>query len=800
MDLPDGDPYESPMASTAVGSDAMANLVTFIIGHHDSKAPNTVPAVALEQAQDAGYDTITVPITTPHFHSRVLALLSSCLSQQSSTRRVSSADPALHVSETVVPTMAPLQPVDSNLSPNESLSQVIAAASSWIDLCSPDPLIAGISRQVLLLEVAYAAFCGISYLLIPGPRFPHRDLSDGGLMQYARTLQTVMETAPYIQFYIWTPLIDPPEGSESEEIGSLGPFARQEYQMSDTEPRKLDLFGSWDAWNTVRSLCKYHSRMSVALQVPKHLPPVAIQSRWYSEPVRILSFDGLSFTRNAKGYPALPKAHQSLITRFQRLKTPPWLLLCGVDFVDSSSYPDTHNISASTPLASHPPDMSTNFPTPAEAAQQFPGGKSADRAPHLSYLRNLQRKQPELPPMERFGAGYQDYLQSPLQPLTVNLESVTYEVFEKDPIKYEWYERAVSKALRDWVEQRKPASNPDGRVVVAVVGAGRGPLVTRALRAADNAGISIDMWALEKNPNAFVLLSRHNETIWNNRVRLVQSDMRTWKGPWHDRDMQNPKGPLPDGSIGGAIGSFPDIGDTILQAQDASFSVTDPVRRSTVRHYNIDILISELLGSFADNELSPECLDGVQHLLNPLHGVSIPTSYTAHLSPIAAPKLHADILSQSLSNPNAPETPYVVMLHAIDHLSTIEDPSGRRSKSPIPKFDGKDSRSEIQTPPVPVVHTTWEFLHPNPTIRQLSPNGPPATNSHNSRHSVVSFRIRDRGVCHGLAGYFETVLYPGVELSTNPVTMEQKSASMISWFPIFFPLKVEQRSIHRAAS
>ena len=45
-------------------------------------------------------------------------------------------------------------------------------------------------------------------------------------------------------------------------------------------------------------------------------------------------------------------------------------------------------------------------------------------------------------------------------------------------------------------------------------------------------------------------------------------------------------------------------------------------------------------------------------------------------------------------------------------------------------------------------------------------------------------------MCHGLAGYFESVLYPGIELSTNPNTMDAKSKGMISWFPIFFPLKV----------
>lgn len=40
-----------------------------------------------------------------------------------------------------------------------------------------------------------------------------------------------------------------------------------------------------------------------------------------------------------------------------------------------------------------------------------------------------------------------------------------------------------------------------------------------------------------------------------------------------------------------------------------------------------DILVSELLGSFGDNELSPECLDGAQRFLAP-GGINIPASYT----------------------------------------------------------------------------------------------------------------------------------------------------------------------------
>ena len=41
---------------------------------------------------------------------------------------------------------------------------------------------------------------------------------------------------------------------------------------------------------------------------------------------------------------------------------------------------------------------------------------------------------------EKFTSAYKDTLQSPLQPLMDNLESQTYETFERDPVKYERYE------------------------------------------------------------------------------------------------------------------------------------------------------------------------------------------------------------------------------------------------------------------------------------------------------------------------------------------------------------------------
>lgn len=45
--------------------------------------------------------------------------------------------------------------------------------------------------------------------------------------------------------------------------------------------------------------------------------------------------------------------------------------------------------------------------------------------------------------------SYDDMLEIPLQPLYDNLDSYTYEVFEKDPIKYVFYQRAIEQALLD---------------------------------------------------------------------------------------------------------------------------------------------------------------------------------------------------------------------------------------------------------------------------------------------------------------------------------------------------------------
>ncbi|OBS73124.1 hypothetical protein A6R68_12326 [Neotoma lepida] len=276
-----------------------------------------------------------------------------------------------------------------------------------------------------------------------------------------------------------------------------------------------------------------------------------------------------------------------------------------------------------------------------------------------------------------------------LKPLMDNLESQTYEVFEKDPIKYSQYQQAIYKCLLDRVPEEEKETNVQ---VLMVLGAGRGPLVNASLRAAKQADRRIRLYAVEKNPNAVVTLENWQFEEWGSQVTVVSSDMREWVAP-----------------------------------------------------EKADIIVSELLGSFADNELSPECLDGAQHFLKD-DGVSIPGEYTSFLAPISSSKLYNEVRAcrEKDRDPEAQfEMPYVVRLHNFHQLS-----------APQPCFT---------------------FSHPNrdPMID-------------NNRYCTLEFPVEVNTVLHGFAGYFETVLYRDITLSIRP---ETHSPGMFSWFPILFPIK-----------
>lgn len=308
--------------------------------------------------------------------------------------------------------------------------------------------------------------------------------------------------------------------------------------------------------------------------------------------------------------------------------------------------------------------------------------------PYLEYVSHLYRKLEPLTDQERFEIGYRDFLQAPLQPLMDNLEAQTYETFEKDAMKYSQYQKAVHAALLDRVSDDQADSTT---VVLMVVGAGRGPLVRASLQAAKEAGRKLRVFAVEKNPNAVVTL--HNLIAiegWKDLVTIVSSDMRNWDAP-----------------------------------------------------VKADILVSELLGSFGDNELSPECLDGAQRFLKP-DGISIPRSYQSFVGPITASKLHNDV--KAYNDLAHFETAYVVKLHSIAKLA----------------------------PPKPV----FFFEHPNWSEK-----------IDNRRYTRLEFELKpDTGsaMVHGFGGYFDAVLYGDIHLGIEPST---STPNMFSWFPIFFPLR-----------
>lgn len=176
-----------------------------------------------------------------------------------------------------------------------------------------------------------------------------------------------------------------------------------------------------------------------------------------------------------------------------------------------------------------------------------------------------------------------------------------------------------------------------------------------------------------------------------------------------------------------------------------------------------DILVSELLGSFGDNELSPECLDGAQRFLKE-DGISIPTAYTSYLHPITTHKLWNDV--NAYNDLKQFETPFVVKLHRFHSLA----------------------------PPQEV----FTFVHPNredaviDNTRSISLSFHcQSSSSSESAGNDASIDDDDddvgvAAVCHGLAGYFDAQLYKDVRLSIYPPT---HTPDMFSWFPIYFPLR-----------
>jgi type II protein arginine methyltransferase len=326
--------------------------------------------------------------------------------------------------------------------------------------------------------------------------------------------------------------------------------------------------------------------------------------------LKALCFPTKVFLTNKRGYPTLAKINQVLFTEaLRRIGRTLRVVVEG---------PSVHEI----------PDGA--------------GAGGTYCLPYLQYIHHIRQRQECIQALDTQVAlaekDYLDSLQRPLQPLADHLEFQMYETFERDPIKYVQYRSAMVRAI-DTVLQSRARSRQshmmsdktdiqDNHVVVFVAGAGRGPLVTATLEAFDfaakqfiqqqqqqqsmdamdtgmnnsNQTPSLSVYAIEKNPSAIIYLNSkaNHDAHWKDyNIKVVHQDVRV-------------------------------------------------VSLRLVEGNKADIVISELLGSFGDNELSPECL---QVLLGSevckSTTLSVPMRYTSHIAPVSSLRLYSEAKHQA---------------------------------------------------------------------------------------------------------------------------------------------------------
>lgn len=452
-----------------------------------------------------------------------------------------------------------------------------------------------------------------------------------------------------------------------------------------------DLLSTWEVWDGVRVLCGYPTNLGVALEVQNARVPEFVVSRWLCEPVMMLVLgEARAFVPNPKSYPVLPKHTQSLVRRLASLE--PFFLIkenLGPNKpVEFTGGEDACLLYLRNMLSK--PDLRLSY-----ASQQSRTSRNVDAEMSSSSARpesgsSFYDLSAESVDSYCLSDSVADVLEIPLQPLSNPLESGVYEGFESDTTKYHLYFKAVCAAISDLMADPQSADSP---LVIAILGAGRGALVDRVLDAVVAARITsyrpVKLYAVEihAGPVAYLYARKASDPVWD-PVEIVLADMRSW-----------------------------------------------------VPELPANLIVSELLGSFGDNELSPECLAHVESNAAVLaaNGIMIPRSYTAYAAPVFCPQVWS---KASLRAPNGLESPYVVRLR----------------------------QAELMADP----QSVWTFSHP--CSGRLFSN----------KAAKLTFTSALRSRIHGFAGYFVAELYPGIILSTLP---GQATPGLNSWFPMFFPIE-----------
>lgn len=409
---------------------------------------------SLQQAESLGFDFIVAPLTDPSYRP-----------DEGNTRNPDGS---------MQPPMLPGR-VLHTLSSGAISNQIVGVVSDWVDLDSADQSVRAISTNAMKRELGWASHLTTQACIIPYPKHLQNP-------NYAQCINSFVSD-PLFGMALWMHVPLYPEDS-----------------MDDSDD-------SWEVWNSVRFLCEHNKKLGILLELGETLPDREGIERWWGEPVRTILIKTENFKSNGRGYPILSDEHVEFVIRAMQR---------GVQVVidarsiwgDSScvreEWPSISQLSSALPpsqIAPPPPPVApirtTNVVSDGDRQSL---GVEAVRD-YWGYISYLFRKQPPLDETEILEIPYRDFLQAPLQPLQDNLESQTYETFERDRPKYEGYQAAIECALREY------NSCPiEEQIVLMVVGAGRGPLVAAAISASEAANRNVFIIAVEKNPNAVVHL------------------------------------------------------------------------------------------------------------------------------------------------------------------------------------------------------------------------------------------------------------------------------------------------------
>ncbi|SBT79544.1 protein arginine N-methyltransferase 5, putative [Plasmodium malariae] len=541
-------------------------------------------------------------------------------------------------------------------------TKIYGLISEWIDTDNPNEHFSSYSIDVLNKEIQWTSYILIPNLILNTPSYNKCD-------NYARCINANIHNYNGVSIIVRIPIAKKIEHTNLYNSNSHNANCAKSYKI----------INGWNVWAKFISYCNYNiSHMNVGLELVNvkdfEINDINLDV-WKSEPVKLIIIPLNSFIIDSKsGYPYLPKKLKDLLIFFFRRNIE--IVLTGwKERLNHLYYQD-------------------NGKKDVEGINEKINSDTSYLKFCMYYLKRLFMSIENFDNETLFDHAYWDYLQIPLQPLKDNLFSQIYEIFEKDKMKYEQYELAISKYLSKRFQNSSNNSKTVSSIefTIFVVGAGRGPLVDSTLRALEKNKITnYEIYAVEKNDSAILVLeNRLEEEEWKN-VKVIHSDMR------------------------------------YVQIEKKA-----------------DLIVSELLGSFGDNELFPECLDGIQKYLKK-DGVSIPKNCLSYVEPISCSSLYHKICHNSFSGNN--EMFYVVNLYSYCKISEEQ-----------PK-------------------ECFYFEIPNKDIKK--------DNTHNNRYKNINFKIKLDSYLHGFLCYFKSQLYDDVYISIEPIT---HTKNMHSWYPLFIPI------------